>query len=184
MVYKSIVSSALTSIMCHHIPLLSSPPFSFFSPTHLFPLTSPFSPLPSPLSPLLSSRFFPLPPPPHTAPTMITSPPLTTVSAQLNMSFTLPCNATHHPGTDVTYSWRRDGVLLDTSGAALRFVSGTLGDIMIANVQERDAGRYTCTVQTRVQAIAGAGEQIFPPDVSYSFSVFVTSEGILAVVVN
>ena len=115
---------------------------------------------------------------------MITSPPLTIVSAQLNMPFTLPCNATHHPGTDITYSWRRDGVLLDTSGAALRFVSGTLGDIMIANVQERDAGRYTCTVQTRVQAIAGAGEQIFPPDVSYSFSVFVTSEGILVVVVK
>jgi len=55
---------------------------------------------------------------------------------------------------------------------------------MIANVQERDAGRYTCTVQTRFRAIAGAGEQIFPPDVSYSFNVTVTSEGLLEIVVK
>ena len=145
--------------MCHHI-------------THLSPLS--LSLLPSP----------PLPPSPHTAPTVVTSPPLTTVSAQLNMPFTLPCNATHHPGTDVTYSWRRDGVLLDTNGAAVSFISGTSGDIMIANVQERDAGRYTCTVQTRFRAIAGAGEQIFPPDIFYSFNVTVTSEGLLEIVVK
>ena len=145
--------SPLTSITYHCSPLS---PFSFFS--HLSPLLLYF---------------------PHAAPTMITSPPLTTISAQLDMPFTLPCNATHHPGTDVTYSWRRDGVLLDTSGGgAVRFISGTSGDIMIANVQERDAGRYTCTVQTRVQAIAGAGNQIFPPDVFYSFNVTVTSEGL------
>ena len=136
---------------------------------HTTVLLSPLSFFPH-LSPLLF--YFP-----HTAPTVITSPPLTTISAQLDMPFTLPCNATHHPGTDVTYSWRRDGILLDTSGrGAVRFVSSTLGDIMIANVQERDAGRYTCTVQTRVQSIAGAGNQIFPPAVFYSFNVTVTSE--------
>ena len=136
---------------------------------HTTVLLSPYSFFPH-LSPLLF--YFP-----HTAPTVITSPPLTTISAQLDMPFTLPCNATHHPGTDVTYSWRRDGILLDTSGGgAVRFVTSTSGDIMITNVQERDAGRYTCTVQTRVQSIAGAGDQIFPPAVFYSFNVTVTSE--------
>ena len=151
-------------------PLMSPHTTVLFSPLSFFSLpTSPLSLFPSP---------------PHTAPTVVTSPPLTTISAQLNMPFTLPCNATHHPGTDVTYSWRRNGVLLDTSGGAVSSISGTLGDIMIANVQEHDAGRYTCTVQTRFRAIAGAGEQIFPPDVSYSFNVTVTSEGLFEIVVK
>ena len=69
--------------------------------------------------------------------------------------------------------------MLDTSGGAVRFVTSTSGDIMIDNVQEHDAGRYTCTVQTRVQSIDG--NQIFPPDVFYSFNVTVTSEGLIAI---
>ena len=59
---SSFICTNINNMSPHYSALLS--PFSFFSPTHLFPLPSPFSSLPSPvplffLSPLLLTQLLP-----------------------------------------------------------------------------------------------------------------------------
>ena len=61
----------------------------------------------------------------------------------------LPCEATHHAGASITYSWTKDGSPLVLDNEHIRFTNrNTSGNLTIDRVGHNDSGVYQCVVET------------------------------------
>ncbi|XP_051932022.1 contactin-4-like isoform X1 [Hippocampus zosterae] len=92
-------------------------------------------------------------------PTVITTLPAT-LDVTVGESVVLPCQVSHDPSLDLTFTWFFNEQLIHfgSHGGFFEKVGGqhAAGDIMIRNIQLRHAGKYTCAVQTKVDSLSVA----------------------------
>lgn len=77
---------------------------------------------------------------------------------------TMQCHATRDPSLDLTYIWSVNSHVLDFDKEKEHYSRNLMnedrGDLFIANVQLRHAGRYTCTAQTIVDNSSASADLV------------------------
>ncbi len=103
---------------------------------------------------------------PSAAPAVIVSPSLSSIP-QTGDSVTLQCSITLGlTSYTVTYEWRKNGELLET--ITKHTFESVPGDLMIADIQESDAGFYECSA---VYSIFGNAAELTEYIGNVSFTV-------------
>ncbi|XP_069793097.1 contactin-4-like isoform X3 [Narcine bancroftii] len=96
-------------------------------------------------------------------PTRITIPP-SDMDVTVGESTILPCQVSHDPSLNAEFSWSFNGQLIDFRRDRDHFEKvggqGSSGDLMIRNIQLKDAGRFVCMVQTTVDSASAAADLI------------------------
>ncbi|TRZ10237.1 hypothetical protein HGM15179_016870, partial [Zosterops borbonicus] len=94
--------------------------------------------------------------------TVITIPPSDT-DATVGESIVLPCQVSHDPSLDVTFSWSFNGQRIDLSRGIHHFERigrESAGDLMIRNIQLHHSGKYVCMVQTSLDSQSATADII------------------------
>lgn len=87
-------------------------------------------------------------------PTVITREPGALFKIQVGTPGSLDCEVTGDPGSEVEFSWTKDGEALSITERITR-ESTSSGNIQITTAEKSDAGEYICTVSTRYNNIVG-----------------------------
>ncbi|XP_051777295.1 contactin-4-like isoform X3 [Erpetoichthys calabaricus] len=95
--------------------------------------------------------------------TVITGPP-SDMDVTVGESIVLPCQVSHDISLDPTFTWSFNGEPIDfrRDGDYFEKVGGqhSAGDMMIRSVQLKHAGRYSCVVETSVDAVSAEADLI------------------------
>ncbi|KAG8516837.1 LOW QUALITY PROTEIN: Contactin-6, partial [Galemys pyrenaicus] len=94
--------------------------------------------------------------------TVLSAPP-PNVDVTVGESVVLPCQATHDPSVDVDFRWSFNGAAVDLEEGAPhleRIGTGSVGDLMIRNVQLSHSGQYVCTASSPVDSLSAAADVI------------------------
>ncbi|EPQ17450.1 Contactin-6, partial [Myotis brandtii] len=100
--------------------------------------------------------------------TIITEPP-SPMDVTVGESIVLTCQVSHDPSMEVTFVWSFNGHIIDLKKDAAHFErigGGSVGDLMIRNIQLSHSGRYLCAVTTALENLSAVAEIIVrgPPE--------------------
>ncbi|XP_005881946.1 PREDICTED: contactin-6 isoform X1 [Myotis brandtii] len=94
--------------------------------------------------------------------TIITEPP-SPMDVTVGESIVLTCQVSHDPSMEVTFVWSFNGHIIDLKKDAAHFErigGGSVGDLMIRNIQLSHSGRYLCAVTTALENLSAVAEII------------------------
>ncbi|XP_069499625.1 contactin-4-like isoform X2 [Ambystoma mexicanum] len=89
--------------------------------------------------------------------------PPSSMDVTVGESIVLPCQVSHDPSLDVTFSWVFNGQLIDfeKDGDHYERVGGdSAGDLMIRSIQLKHAGKYICLVHTSVDKLSAGADLV------------------------
>ncbi|ELK25098.1 Contactin-6 [Myotis davidii] len=100
--------------------------------------------------------------------TIITEPP-SPMDVTVGESIVLTCQVSHDPSMEVAFVWSFNGHIIDLKKDAAHFErigGGSVGDLMIRNIQLSHSGRYLCAVTTALENLSAVAEIIVrgPPE--------------------
>nr|KAF6420163.1 contactin 6 [Molossus molossus] len=94
--------------------------------------------------------------------TVLTVPPAP-LDLTVGESVVLSCQVAHDPSMDVEFAWSFDGRAVDLKRGSAHFErigGGSVGDLMIRNIQLSHSGKYVCTVRTPLESLSAEADVI------------------------